>query len=177
MKSLCVFLGSNISIKPEYFKHARELAAGLVKNNIRLVYGGGNNGLMGAIANTVIELGGQVIGVITEELYDKEGHCELTELVVVKSMHQRKQLLAQHANGFIAMPGGFGTLEEIFEIINGAKLKLHSKPIYLFNINGYFNHLLAFLDQATQEKFLHIQYNDLFKVFDNYAQILDDFMR
>ena len=176
MKSICVFLGSNVDIKAVYLGYARKLGIELANNGIRLVYGGGKNGLMGILADTVIKHGGNVLGIITDELHKKEGHTNLTNMIVVKSIQERKLLLERHSDGFIAMPGGFGTLEEIFERINGAKLKLHSKPVYLFNINNYFDKLIEFLAYAELESFVSKNHSQLFKIIDNHTHILDDFM-
>ncbi len=137
---------------------ARDLADVLVRHEIELVYGGANIGIMGVVANAVLELGGQVHGVIPKMLVDKEiAHPGLTELHVVTSMHERKSMMAALADGFIAMPGGFGTLEEIIEMLTWGQLQFHDKPCGLLNVDGYFDHLLAFLDNTVDEGFLKPQ--------------------
>lgn len=155
MNSLCVYCGSSIGARPAYANAARVLARELVERKIRLVYGGGNIGLMGVIADEVMRLGGEVIGVIPRGLMEREvGHSGLTALHVVNDMHERKALMAQHSDGFIAMPGGIGTLEELFEIFTWAQLGLHAKPIGLMNVEGFYDGLLTFLSKLVQEQFL-----------------------
>jgi hypothetical protein len=155
MRRICVYCGSSSGSRPAYADSARELAGVLVRHEIELVYGGASVGTMGTIADTVLELGGKVHGVIPKMLYDKEiAHEGLTQLHVVNSMHDRKTMMAALSDGFIAMPGGFGTLEEIIEIVTWGQLRFHDKPCGLLNVNGYFDHLLAYLDHARQERFL-----------------------
>ena len=134
---------------------AKELADVIVRHEIELVYGGASVGTMGVIADTVLALGGKVHGVIPRMLYDKEiAHQDLTELHIVNSMHERKTMMAALSDGFIAMPGGFGTLEEIIEIVTWGQLRFHDKPCGLLNVSGYFDHLLAYLDHAQHQGFL-----------------------
>ncbi len=155
MKSITVFCGSSTGFRPEYAEAAKDLARQLVKQNIRLVYGGGNVGLMGIIADEVMKSGGEVIGIIPESLEKKEvGHRNITELRVVSSMHQRKALMAELADGFIAMPGGIGTFEEFFEILTWAQLGFHDKPCGLLNVANYYDGLLSLCDNAVNEGFL-----------------------
>jgi len=155
MKSITVFCGSNSGFRTEYAEAARSLARLFVEQNIRLVYGGGNVGLMGIIADEVMRAGGEVIGIIPESLDQKEvGHRGLTELRVVSSMHERKAQMADLADGFIAMPGGIGTFEEFFEILTWAQLGFHDKPCAVLNIAGYYDGLLALCDNAVTEGFL-----------------------
>lgn len=157
VKSICVFCGSNAGVLPAYKEQALELATLLVKHQITLVYGGGNVGIMGLIADAVLEQKGKVVGVIPQFLMQKEvGHKELTELIIVQTMHERKQTMAQLADAFIALPGGIGTLEELFEVYTWAQLGLHTKPIAILNSAGYYNQLLAFLDHAVEQKFLSL---------------------
>lgn len=138
-----------------YANAARELAGVLVGHEIELVYGGADKGTMGAIANEVLSLGGKVHGVIPQMLCDKEiAHQGLTELHIVSSMHARKSMMAALSDGFIALPGGFGTLEEIVEIVTWGQLRFHDKPCGLLNVDGYFDHLLSYLDHANREGFL-----------------------
>lgn len=155
MKSITVFCGSSSGVRAEYAEAARNLARLLVENGIRLVYGGGNIGLMGIIADEVMKNGGEVVGIIPDSLDKKEvGHRGLTELRVVESMHERKAQMAELADGFIAMPGGIGTFEEFFEILTWAQLGFHDKPCGILNVSGYYNGLLALCDNAVTEGFL-----------------------
>jgi uncharacterized protein (TIGR00730 family) len=155
MKSICVYCGSSIGATPDYAEGARQLAEQLVKNNIALVYGGGNVGLMGTIATEVIRLGGEATGVIPKALVDKElSHTQLTRLHVVKDMHERKAMMAELSDGFIAMPGGMGTLEELFEILTWAQLGFHQKPVGLLNTNGFYNKLIEFVQHLVDERFV-----------------------
>ena len=158
MRRICVYCGSNTGARPLYADAARELADVLVRHDLELVYGGADKGLMGIIANTVLERGGTVHGVIPKLLYEKEiAHQGLTELHVVSSMHARKSMMAALSDGFIAMPGGFGTLEEIIEIVTWGQLRFHDKPCGLLNTDGYFDHLLGYLDHANAEGFLRAE--------------------
>jgi uncharacterized protein (TIGR00730 family) len=158
MKRICVFCGSSPGSDLAYRACAEELASELVRRNIGLVYGGGNVGLMGAIADAVLQAGGEAIGVIPEHLMTREiGHKQLAKLHIVKSMHERKALMADLSDAFIALPGGFGTLEEFCEVLTWSQLGLHSKPCGIVNVRGYYTHLLAMLDHAVEEKFLKPQ--------------------
>lgn len=131
------------------------MAAAMVANNISLVYGGGNVGLMGVIADEVLRLGGEATGIIPKALMEREvGHTGLTRLHIVKDMHERKAMMAELADGFVAMPGGIGTLEELFEVFTWSQLGLHAKPIGLFNVNGFYDALIGFLQHVVQERFL-----------------------
>ncbi len=134
----------------------------MARQTLSLVYGGGHVGLMGIIADAVLEAGGKVTGVIPKALMDTEvGHDRLTRLLVVKDMHERKALMAEHADGFIAMPGGIGTLEELFEAMTWAQLGFHEKPVGLLNVNGFYDKLTAFLSQQEQEGFLRTEHREL----------------
>src|ERR671932_40439 len=147
MRRLCVYAGSNAGARPEYARAAEELARELVARGIGLVYGGGRVGLMGVLADTVLAGGGEAIGVIPQALVDREvGHQGLTELRVVGSMHERKALMAELADAFVALPGGYGTWEEFFEIVTWVQLGLHPKPCGLLNVAGYYDPLLALAD-------------------------------
>lgn len=162
MQRICVYCGSNGGARELYADAARDLADVLVRHDLELVYGGSNTGLMGVIANAVLDMGGKVHGVIPKLLYDKEiAHQGLTELHVVASMHERKSMMAALSDGFIAMPGGFGTLEEIIEIITWGQLHFHDKPCGLLNVDGYFDQLLGFLDHARAEGFLRPENRDM----------------
>jgi len=158
MKRICVFCGSSAGSRPEYRACAEQLGAELVRRNIALVYGGGNVGLMGAIADSVLQAGGEAIGVIPEHLMAHEvGHKHLTKLHIVHSMHERKALMADISDAFIALPGGFGTLEEFFEVLTWSQLGLHRKPCGIVNVLDYFTPLLEMLDHAVEERFLKAQ--------------------
>lgn len=155
MKSICVFCGSNTGKDEIYATEARKLGQYLAQNQIQLVYGAGNIGLMGVIADAVLDAGGYAIGVIPDFLKAKEVcHTELQELLVTTTMHQRKEIMANRSDAFIAMPGGFGTLDELAEILTWAQLGLHSKPIGLLNVNGYFDSLIRFFDETVANGFV-----------------------
>jgi uncharacterized protein (TIGR00730 family) len=155
MRRICVFCGSSRGSRPEYAAAAEELGRELVRRNTGLVYGGGNVGLMGIIADAVLRAGGDVQGVIPEHIIAREvGHNGLTRLHVVRSMHERKALMADLSDAFIAMPGGFGTLEEFCEVLTWSQLGLHAKPCGILNVRGFYSSLLAMLDHAVEERFL-----------------------
>lgn len=155
MRSICVFCGANPGGSEHYAAAARTTARALVRRGLTLVYGGGSVGLMGILADAAIEAGGEVIGVLPRHLHEKEvAHAGLAKLHIVKSMHERKALMADLSDGFIALPGGLGTLEELFEVLSWAQLGLHAKPCGLLNVAGYFDELDGFLDRAVSEKFL-----------------------
>ena len=155
MKRVCVFCGSNNGFRPQYADAAIAMAAAMVQRGLGLVYGGGNVGLMGTIADAVMRQGGKVIGVIPDALVERElAHGDVTEMIVVRSMHERKAKMAELADAFIAMPGGFGTFEEFCEIVTWAQLGLHRKPCGLLNVEGYYDPLLALFDHAVSEGFL-----------------------
>lgn len=155
MKRICVFCGSSPGGRPEYRAAAEEMGAELVRRNIGLVYGGGNVGLMGMIADAVLRAGGEAVGVIPEHLMAREvGQRGLTKLHVVGSMHERKALMADMSDAFIALPGGFGTLEEFCEVVTWTQLGLHAKPCGILNVLGYYSPLLAMFDHAAEERFL-----------------------
>ncbi len=178
MKSICVYCGSSFGNKPAYAAAARELAHAMNENGISLVYGGASIGIMGEIANTVLAGGGNAVGVIPQALVDKElSHPGLTELHVVASMHGRKALMAELADGFVALPGGFGTLEELFEVLTWSQLGFHQKPIALFNVANYYDELLNFLDRATDEMFVKSVHRSLLLADDNANRVLDRMRR
>jgi uncharacterized protein (TIGR00730 family) len=155
MRRLCVFCGSNPGHDPVYRALAREVGSVLAQKGIGIVYGGGRIGLMGALADAALAAGGEVIGVIPQALLDREiGHQGVTELRVVKSMHERKALMADLADGFVALPGGIGTLEELFEMWTWAQLGLHQKPCGLIEVTGFFAPLLTFLDRLVVTGFV-----------------------
>ena len=155
MKRVCVFCGSNAGLRADYRKAAQDLAVGLVRHGFGLVYGGGNVGLMGYLADAMLQAGGQVIGVIPRALRDKEvAHQGLTELRIVDTMHQRKAMMHELADAFITLPGGFGTLDEFFEMLTWSQLGIHAKPCGLLNVSGYYDNLMTMLDHAVSEGFL-----------------------
>lgn len=162
IRSVCVFCGSQAGVRPEYAEMARELGTLLAARGIRLVYGGGQVGLMGAVADAALAAGGEVLGVIPEHLMHPEiAHHQLTELRVVDSMHTRKRLMAEHADAFIVLPGGYGTFEEMFEMVTWLQLQLHAKPLGVLNVASYYDHLLAFVRHAAQEGFIRREHWDL----------------
>jgi len=163
--SVCVYCGSAKGNNPVYADAAKALGRALVKHNLSLVYGGGHVGLMGIVADAVLDAGGEVTGVIPKALMDTEvGHERLTRLLVVKDMHERKALMAEHADGFIAMPGGIGTLEELFETLTWAQLGFHEKPIGLLNVASFYDPLIEFLRHQTSQGFLRAEHKDLLLV-------------
>ena len=155
LRSLCVYCGSSLGRLPEYEAVARQLGGLLARHGVRLVYGGARVGLMGAVADAALKAGGKVIGVIPRGLVDREvAHHDLSELHVVASMHERKALMAELSEGFIALPGGIGTFEELFEIWTWGQLGIHSKPLGLLNVAGYYDPLLAFLKRSVEDGFI-----------------------
>ncbi|QYY32508.1 TIGR00730 family Rossman fold protein [Cupriavidus pinatubonensis] len=173
MKSVCVYCGSSPGNRPEYADAARALGKALVENGMSLVYGGGKVGLMGIVADAVLEHGGSAIGIIPDALMQKEvGHRGLTELHVVRNMHERKQMMADRADAFIAMPGGVGTFEELFETFTWLQLGYHAKPVGLLNVAGFYDGMLGFMSHAVQEGFLKQVHADLLRVADTPAALL-----
>lgn len=165
MKRVCVYCGSSFGRRSEYRDAARQVGALLAREGLELVYGGGNVGLMGVVADAVLAAGGKVRGVIPVALEQKElGHDGVTELFVVDSMHERKHRMAEMSDGFIALPGGIGTLEELAEVFAWLQLQFHDKPVGLLNTDGYFDHLLAFLRHMRDEKFLKTEQLDMLLV-------------
>jgi hypothetical protein len=176
MKRLCVFCGSSHGNKPVYTDIARQTGAALARRKIALVYGGGQIGLMGVVADGALEAGGEVIGVIPQALATKElAHAGLTKLHVVSSMHERKALMAELSDGFIALPGGFGTLDEFCEILTWAQLGLHSLPCGVLDVNNYFDPLLEQLDRAVAEGFLAPKHRALVLKATNPDELIDAF--
>jgi uncharacterized protein (TIGR00730 family) len=165
IKTICVYCGANGGITPQYAAAARELAQVLVQDNIALVYGGGKIGLMGTIADEVLRLGGEVTGVIPTQLVEREvGHTGLTRQFIVKDMHERKAMMAQLSDAFIAMPGGLGTLEELFEMLTWSQLGIHAKPIGLLNVDGFYDGLVSFIEHAKGQGFVRPQHAAMLKV-------------
>ncbi len=176
MKRICVFTGSSLGVNAAHRAAAATFADVLAARDIELVYGGGCVGLMGVLADTMLACGGRVIGVIPHALMQREvGHRGLTELTVVDSMHERKATMAALADGFVALPGGFGTLEELFEILTWAQLGLHGKPCGVLNVDGYFDSLLKFLDHAVEQGFVRCEHRDLLLVDDDPQRLLARF--
>jgi uncharacterized protein (TIGR00730 family) len=174
MKRICVFCGSSFGNRPEYRQAATALGTLLAQRGLDLVYGGGNVGLMGAVADACMAAGGKVVGVIPQSLLDKEvGHHGLTELEVVDSMHTRKARMAELADGFIALPGGFGTFEELCEILTWAQLGFHAKPAALLDVAGYYAPLLQMFDQARDEGFVREVHRGLLLADTDPAALLD----
>jgi uncharacterized protein (TIGR00730 family) len=165
IKSLCIYCGASAGASPRYAQAARALARAMAEDNIALVYGGGNVGLMGVIADEVLRFGGDVTGVIPRALVEREvGHQGLTRQFIVKDMHERKAMMAELSDGFIALPGGMGTLEELFEMLTWSQLGIHAKPVGLLNVDGYYDHLIGFLRHAEAEGFIRPPHGALMMV-------------
>ena len=174
IKTLCVYCGSSLGRQQEYLESARVLAEELVKRDIDLVYGGASVGIMGEIADTVLAAGGNAIGVIPQSLVDKEvSHQGLTQLHIVDSMHKRKSKMIEISDAFVALPGGMGTLEEMFEVLTWSQLGFHQKPCALLNVNGYYNHLSAFLNHAVAEEFIKAEHKNMLIVDDSPIALLN----
>jgi hypothetical protein len=174
LKSLCVFCGSRFGRDPRYRAAAETLGRLIAERGLQLVYGGGSVGLMGALADAALASGGRVVGVIPEALVRREvGHDRLTERHVVHSMHERKALMAELADGFLALPGGFGTFDELFEIVTWAQLGLHGKPVGLLNVAGYYDGLLELVRHASAECFVHHANRSLLLSDDDPLRLLD----
>lgn len=171
---IALYCGSRFGHNPIYKEKAISLAENIAKSGLGIVYGGASIGLMGQVADSVIEQGGEVVGVIPEFMLDYEiAHNKLTELHVVQTMHERKAMMAERASAFVALPGGLGTFEEILEIATWGQLNQHQKPIIIYNVNGFYNSLIAQLDHAVQEGFLPPQHRAKIIVCERSEQILD----
>jgi uncharacterized protein (TIGR00730 family) len=174
IKSLCLFCGASPGTNPAYHAAAKHFGETLAARNIQLVYGGGSVGLMGIAADACLARGGEVIGVIPSLLMEKEvGHRGVTKMHVVETMHERKALMTDISDGFIALPGGYGTLDELFESLTWLQLAYHRKPIGLLNVEGFFDGLLAFLDHARDERFLREMHRDSLQVDTNLDALID----
>ena len=174
MKRICVYCGSSPGRKPEYRDAAKALGHELAARGLGLVYGGASVGVMGAVADAVLKKGGQAIGVIPLALATREvAHSGLDELFVVDSMHERKAKMAELSDGFIALPGGWGTIEEIFEMLTWAQLGLHQKPCGLLNISGYYDHLFSFLEHAIDQRFVREEYRPMIMMEQTAGGLLD----
>lgn len=178
MKAIAVYCGSSVGASPMYRDMGEQLGQELVKRNITLIYGGAKVGIMGVVADTVLAGGGEVIGVIPELLQEREiSHQGLTKLYTVKTMHERKQKMIDLADGFIALPGGPGTMEEFFEVFTWSQIGIHQKPCGLLNVNGYYDYLLSFFAHMQQEQFLAESYFQMNLSAAEPAALLDLFER
>ncbi|MCF8247650.1 MAG: TIGR00730 family Rossman fold protein [Saprospiraceae bacterium] len=174
MKSISVFCGANKGFDPAYATAAVEIGQTFAKQKIQIVYGAGNVGLMGILADAALAAGGEVLGVIPDFLQKKEVcHKGLTELILTKTMHERKQIMAERSDGFLILPGGFGTLDEFFEILTWRQLRLHEKPIGVLDVGGYYQHLLAHVRQMFEKGFLREANLHLFVVAENLPELLE----
>jgi uncharacterized protein (TIGR00730 family) len=173
---ICVFAGSRAGAQSEYIDAARQLGRSLVERDYGLVYGGGNVGLMGVIADAVLQARGHVIGVIPEPFVVREvAHRGLSELRIVQSMHERKAVMAELSDGFIALPGGIGTMEEFFEVLSWAQLGIHEKPCGLLDVHDYYHYIVQFLDYAVEQRFLKPHHRSLLIVEQEPQDLLDRF--
>ncbi|MGE4504162.1 MAG: TIGR00730 family Rossman fold protein [Desulfovibrionaceae bacterium] len=178
MRRVCVYLGSNMGAGPEFCAATQALGVEIARRGLELVYGGSGVGLMGVLATSVIGAGGNAIGVIPRALAEKKlGHPDLVQEIVVADMHERKARMIELADGFIALPGGLGTLEELFEVLTWAQLGFHEKPCGLLDVNGYYAELNAFLDKVADMGFVKRVHRELALVDDNPARLLDRFER
>ncbi|MDX2215061.1 MAG: TIGR00730 family Rossman fold protein [Oculatellaceae cyanobacterium bins.114] len=174
MQRVCVFCGSNMGLRPAYQLAAAAMGKTLVERGLELVYGGGNVGLMGVVADAALDAGGRVIGVIPQILVDKElAHPNLTQLHIVNSMHERKALMADLSDAFIALPGGFGTFEEFCEVLTWSQLGIHQKAFGLLNVERYYDSLLTLFDHAVDEQFLALKHRNLVLQDSHPAKLLD----
>lgn len=174
MKKLCVYCGGSDQVEQIYFDHARELGTLMVENNFELVFGGGITGLMGMISQTVIDLKGKAYGFITKLLVDIEGYSPLlTEIQIVDTMYTRKQKMAEYSDAFIILPGGFGTLDELFEVITLKQLGIHNKPIYILNTNHYWDHLSKIIDNIISNNFAKTEHANYIKFFNNPIDLIN----
>jgi uncharacterized protein (TIGR00730 family) len=173
MRSLCVFCGSSPGVDARYLAAARDLGQALASSGIRLVYGGASVGLMGAIADAALQAGGDVVGIIPKALEQREvAHRGLSDLRIVGSMHERKALMAELADGFVALPGGVGTLEELFEVWTWGQLGYHAKPCAIYNVGGFYTGLIAFLDHTTAAGFMRPETRQMLIVEDSQERLL-----
>lgn len=173
LKAVCVYCGSSPGLKPEYRQTAFAFGAFLAGQGITVIYGGGNVGLMGAVADGALSVGGRVVGVIPRALREKElAHLGLAELIEVESMHERKLEMARRADAFVALPGGVGTLEEIFEVFTWTQLGFHLKPCAFFNVGGFYTPLITFLEQVVQQGFLKREHLDMVVMDDDMGRLV-----
>ncbi|MBM6616842.1 TIGR00730 family Rossman fold protein [Bacillus suaedaesalsae] len=172
LKNLCVFMGSSEGNHPDYVAQAKELGMHLAEKNIELIYGGGNVGIMGELSRSVLSNGGKVTGVIPKKIYDMVEHVDLTHLHIVEHMHERKAKMYELADGFIALPGGIGTLEEVAEVMTWFQIGYHSKPIGLFNVQQFYTPLLHLLEHMIKEGFLKKEFLQNVIIEDNFVTLL-----
>jgi uncharacterized protein (TIGR00730 family) len=176
LKRICVFCGSSPGAEPDYLQAARNLGRTLAERKIDLVYGGASVGLMGQLAKACLGAGGEVVGVITQELVEMQvAYTQLSQLIVVESMHARKARMAELADGFVALPGGLGTIEEFFEVLTWAQLGMHRKPCGLLNSGGYFDPLIVFLDRAVEERFIEPAHREMIQIDTSPRGLLEKF--
>ena len=174
MRRICIFCGSSMGFHPAYRAKAMELGQAMADKHCELLYGGGSVGLMKAIADVMLKNQCKVTGTITNHLMDMEvGYKDIDELIVVETMAERKKLLEDRADGFIAMPGGYGTLDELFEVVVLSQLQVHDKPVALFNVNGYYDKLMAFLAHAVEEGFIHRAHYESLIVSDDPKELIE----
>ncbi len=177
MQRICVFCGSAKGVREVYVSAARQIGIAIARRGVELVYGGGRNGLMGVVADSALQAGGRVIGVIPQMLIDREtGHHALTELTIVKSMPERKTMMIDLSGGFITLPGGLGTMDEFYEVVSLAQLDMHHKPSALLNTEGFYNPLLAYADQAVAEGFMKAAQRAAWIVSDNPERLVDSLL-
>lgn len=175
MKRICVYCGSNSGARPEYLETATYLGQCLAERGLGIVYGGAEVGLMGAVASSALSKGGEVIGVIPELFAEKTKHSKLSQLHVVPTMHDRKKKMFDLSDGFIALPGGIGTIEEVFEILAWAQLGYHEKPCGILNVCGYFNSIIGFLEHSVSQRFLKRAHREMIMVDENPDGLLKQF--
>lgn len=173
LRSICLFCGSSPGVDPAFKLAAAQLGTMLAHQNIRLIYGGGHVGLMGVAADACLKAGGEVVGIIPKKLMEKEvGHTGLTQMHVVDTMHERKALMTQLSDAFIALPGGYGTLDELFEALTWQQLAYHLLPVGVLNVSGFFDHLVQFLDHARDQRLLRDAHRDSLLVDTDLAQLI-----
>ncbi len=176
-KSVCIYCASSRSVPEIYFSEAEKLALALVKNNCSIIYGGGAVGLMGKIADTAMDAGGEVIGIIPRFMVEVEwGHTNITRLITVEDMPQRKNLLMNKADAIVALPGGTGTLEELIEVISLKRLELFNKPIIILNTNGYYNELVSFMQKMVDQKFLESRHLEIYTIINDADEVVPAIM-
>ncbi len=178
IKSVCVYCGSSVNVDDTFKKASKDLGVIMAQENLRLVFGGGHVGLMGIVSDAVLENGGEVIGIIPDHIAEKEiAHSGLTELHVVETMHERKQMMVDRSDAFIIMPGGLGTMDEFFEIFTWWQLGLHDKPIIIINVEGYWTPLLSMLDNIIDHKFARTDDRDYLCVIDGVDEVIQALAR